>query len=269
MLRSGVNSSSLCRPFSIRLLARTVRTVKMTVGKLERGLEVFNRPSKSHSTHHHHGHGPCMIDRSQYKSVTSRESNIEWLWWSYVMMHVRYVIMQLASSASSCYARPIATPAGFRRRRWMLAMHWIDHEAWAGRPWSHALYYMQRCSTHHVHACIGCHSLNRKVGSRCASESLDLPLSFVFRFCTGLTQVRKRVENIKKIPISGCKIIKNFWGSMPPDPQRKISHFALGGALHPISLHTPISTAWILKDGWAKILARSLSRYSQYSRYSR
>ena len=59
------------------ILARTVRTVKMTVGKLERQLEVFNCPSKSCGAHCHHGHGPCMIDRSQYKSVTSRESNIE------------------------------------------------------------------------------------------------------------------------------------------------------------------------------------------------
>ena len=77
---------------------------------------------------------------------------------------------------------------------------------------------MQRCSTHHVHACIGCHAINRKVGSRCASESPDLPLSFVFRFCTGLTQVRKRVENIKKYQFQGVKSSKFSGGACPRTP---------------------------------------------------
>ena len=113
----------------------------------------------------------------------------------------------------------LCTPYSHARRLPAPALHVghaLDRLRGVGRP--AMITCMQRCSTHHVHACIGCHSINRKVGSRCASESPDLPLSFVFRFCTGLTQVWKWVENIKKYQFQGVKSSKIFCGSMPRTP---------------------------------------------------
>ena len=121
----------------------------------------------------------------------------------------------------------LCTPYSHARRLPSPALHvicWpctgsITRRGPAGHDHMHC---MQRCSTHHMHACIGtctgCHVINCKVGRPCASESPDLPLSFVFRFCTGLTQVRKRVEQIKKYQFHGVKSSKSLrlWRCVGP-----------------------------------------------------